>query len=230
MVMGSSAAQLAVGQLASEPVGRPARRDTTGGVQGAAKARLPSDGDDPLAAVVKEIARRDEKALGQLYDATVGRVYGIASRITGRAEAAAEVVSDVYFQVWREAARYSPARGKVLAWLVTICRSRALDYLRRDDEAEAHPDPHALVGEAAADAADGHDLLQVFERGCAVRDAVAKLSALQRQLIALAFFKGYSHQEIAAHARLPLGSVKTHLRSALRQLRGELDERAGARQ
>src|SRR5262252_2674734 len=95
------------------------------------------------------IARRDESALAAFYDATISRVYGLALRITRQPESAAEVVSDVYFQVWREADRYDTGRGNVIAWLMTICRSRALDLLRRADEAETHPEPESLLPETA---------------------------------------------------------------------------------
>lgn len=102
---------------------------------------------------VTAIASHDQQALGALYDATLGRVYRLALRITHNAASAEEVTGDVYFQAWREAARYDEHRGKVLAWLLTICRSRALDHLRRADEAESHPDPQALVREDGADSA-----------------------------------------------------------------------------
>ena len=171
------------------------------------------------------IAQRDESALSAFYDATVSRVYGLALRITRQPEAAAEVVSDVYFQVWREAGRYDVRRGKVAAWLMTICRSRALDLLRRAEEAEAHPEPESLRPEAA-EQDTAQDLLAATQQHAALHGALLRLEPLQRQLIALAFFRGLSHQEIAVHARLPLGSVKTHIRNALAVLRECLPEKS----
>ena len=171
------------------------------------------------------IARRDEAALAAFYDATINRVYGLALRITRQPESAAEVASDVYFQVWRDATRYDAKRGNVAAWLMTICRSRALDLLRRADEAEAHPEPESLRPEAM-EQDTGQDLLAATQQHAALHSALARLEPLQRQLIALAFFRGLSHQEIAAHARLPLGSVKTHIRKALAVLRESLPEKS----
>jgi len=164
------------------------------------------------------MARRDEAALSAFYDATINRVYGLALRITRQPEAAADVVSDVYFQVWRDAGRYDVTRGNVAAWLMMICRSRALDLLRRADEAETHPDPESLRPEAE-EQETAQDLLTATQQNAALHGALARLEPLQRQLIALAFFRGLSHQEIAAHARLPLGSVKTYIRKALATLR-----------
>jgi RNA polymerase sigma-70 factor (ECF subfamily) len=164
------------------------------------------------------MARRDEAALSAFYDATINRVYGLALRITRQPDAAAEVASDVYFQVWREAGRYDARRGNVAAWLMTICRSRALDLLRRADEAETHPEPETLRPEPA-EQDTVQDLLSAVQEHTALHGALARLEPLQRQLIALAFFRGMSHQEIAAHARLPLGSVKTCIRKGLAVLR-----------
>jgi RNA polymerase sigma-70 factor (ECF subfamily) len=184
-----------------------------------AVARPVPDDDGGLAGLLDRIAHQDERALGEFYDATSGRVYGLALRITGRADTAEEVAADTYFQVWRDAARYQAERGRVLAWLLTICRSRAIDALRRRDEAQSSPDPEQLRGEDAAAADDPGDLLLLAERDGALQRALAELSALQRQLLALAFFRGLTHEEIAAHAGLPLGSVKTHIRKALARLR-----------
>lgn len=168
------------------------------------------------------IAQQDESALAALYDATLGRVYGLALRITRKPEAAEEVVADVYLQVWRKAATYDAARGRALTWLLTICHSRALDQLRRKDEAEAHPEPEALRPDLHEGDNDPLDLLQAIENQSVIYAALESLNPIQRQLIALAFFKGLSHQEAADQSGLPLGTVKTHIRRALEQLRQAL--------
>ena len=178
--------------------------------------------DARCCALLAAIAQQDESALGALYDATLSRVYGLALRITRKPEAAEEVVADVYLQVWRKAADYDAARGRALTWLLTICHSRALDQLRRKDEAEAHPEPETLRTDLADDENDPLNLLQAFENQSAVYAALESLNPIQRQLIALAFFKGLSHQEAAVQSGLPLGTVKTHIRRALEQLRQAL--------
>ena len=139
-----------------------------------------------------------------------------------RADAAEDVAAETYLQVWRDASRYEPARGKVLAWLLTICRSRAIDSIRRRDEAQTSPDPDQLRSEESGSAEDPQDMLLLAERDSALHLALAELNAFQRQLLSLAFFRGLTHEEIAAHTRLPLGSVKTHIRKALRHLRTRL--------
>lgn len=167
---------------------------------------------------------RDEAALGEIYDATAGRVYALALRITGLSQAAEEVVSDVYFQIWQQAQRYDPARGTVLTWLLTICRSRALDSLRRREPAETHAEPHDLQPDLFCEDHSPLDLLLVVEQKSRLHRALATLNKSQQMLLALAFFKGMTHQEIAVHTGMPLGSVKTGLRKAMQLLKSLLQD------
>lgn len=178
--------------------------------------------DAALRPLVAGMARDEQAALGDLYDATVSRVYGLALRVTRSPSAAEDVVAEVYHQAWRDARRFDPERGAVLTWLLTICRSRAIDNLRRRDEAESHPEPETLAAMEPADTADPPGLLSVYETNTALHAALAALSAVQRQMIALAYFRGLSHQEIADHCDMPLGTVKTHLRKALERLKAVL--------
>jgi len=171
---------------------------------------------------IAAVAGGDEVAFGALYDATLGRVYGLALRITRNAQTAEEVAEDAYWQVWRQALRFDPARGNAMAWLLTIVRSRALDSLRREDEADAHPEPETLIAAEAARDGDPQDLLAATQRHRALHAALAKLDALPRQLLALAFFRGLTHEEIAVQTALPLGTVKSHIRRALTALKGVL--------
>lgn len=155
----------------------------------------------------------------QLWVTTLGKVYGLALRITGKAESAEEVVSDVYFQAYREAQRFDAQRGVVIAWLLMLTRSRALDHLRRRDIAESHPEPHSLHPEHHL--ADGNplDRLLELEGNARLREAMNELLPLQRQMLALAFFRDFTHQEIAGQTGIPLGTVKSHIRRALEKLK-----------
>ena len=175
-----------------------------------------------LAGLLARMARHDERALADFYDLTMSRVYGLTLRITRRADAAEDVTAETYLQVWRDASRYEPGRGSVVAWLLTICRTRAIDSIRRRDRAQSSPDPDELLGDDSGSAEDPQDLLLHAERDSALHLALTELSAIQRQLLSLAFFRGMTHEEIAAHGRLPLGSVKTHIRKALAHLRTRL--------
>jgi len=174
------------------------------------------------------IAKNDENAMADFYDATLGKVYAVALHIVGSPEAAEEVIEDVYMQVWRDAGKYDQERARVMTWLQTICRSRSLDYLRRSEKADTHPEPESLNKEVQTYGDDPADLLLVTEQESAVNAALKDLSSVQRQLVALAFFKGMSHQQISDHIEMPLGTVKTHIRKAivcLQQSPGMDDER-----
>lgn len=171
---------------------------------------------------IGRILRGEQAALAELYDATAGRVHGVALRIVGNVETAEEVVSDVYFQAWREAGRYDPARGAVQSWLMVMCRSRAVDALRRRDDAIIHPEPYSLAENQADGHGDLQELIEAIERGTRIHAVVAALTPVQRQLVALAFFRGHTHCEIADHLRMPLGSVKSTIRQALHAMRGAM--------
>jgi len=167
---------------------------------------------------ISGVTRRDEDAFTKLYNATVNRAWSVAMRITRQTEAAEEVVEDCYWQVWREAQRFDAARGRVLTWVLTICRSRALDYLRRKDIAEPIADIETLRSSELADDRDPLDILGATERASAVHRALEQLKPKERQLISLAFFRGLTHQEIADACQMPIGSVKTTMHKAFRQL------------
>ncbi len=161
------------------------------------------------------IVDHDERALTALYDATVHRVYGFVRRIVHRAELAEEVVEDTYFQVWRQAVRFDAARGNAMAWLLSMARSRAIDALRREArfQHEALDDAAAPTPESSAAPAD--DLLDIARHHAGLSQALMELGAQPRQLVALAFYRGLSHEEIAAQMGLPLGTVKSQIRRAL---------------
>ncbi len=175
-----------------------------------------------LQALVVRMQSGDQSALEALYDATCSRLYALAMAILNNREDAEEVVCDAYAQAWREAARYDAARAAPLGWLTVLCRSRALDRLRQRrqhpfivqiEEADSVADPSATPD----------DLLSKLEHGSRVHAALANLPPERRELVALAFLRGLSHQEIADLKKLPLGTVKSHVRRSLVQLREALD-------
>jgi RNA polymerase sigma-70 factor (ECF subfamily) len=181
-----------------------------------------ADRDVLLAALIARMAAGDEAALGEFYDATLGKVYGLALRIAGRADAAEDVAAEAYQQVWRQAGRYDSARGRPLTWLLTMVHTRALDSLRRRDQAESHPEPEILAEPEVDPRTDPLDLLLGVERDSALHAALQRASPIQRQLLALAFYRDLSHREVADHTGMPLGTVKTHIRKGLSALQAAL--------
>jgi RNA polymerase sigma factor (sigma-70 family) len=191
-------------------------------VEGSATSRqrlAPEVHDAQLNQWLSAIACHDEKALAALYDATMPRVFGIVLRIVRRRTLAEEVVEDVFFQVWRQAARYDPARGRAITWLLGMAHSRAIDGLRR----EARFQHDSLDEDAAPDVPDhspaADELLDTARHHADLHRALTLLNTQPRQLVAMAFLQGLSHEEIATQTLLPLGTVKSQIRRALLTLR-----------
>lgn len=189
------------------------------------RARAARGADDArLAAWIDAIVDHDERALSALYDATVSRVYALVQRLVRRDALAEEVVEDTYFQVWRQAARFDAARGRPMTWLLGMARSRAIDAIRR----EARFEHTALDDDATAGLEDprasADELLDAARCHADLHRALLLLNAQPRQLVALAFLRGMSHEEIADHTALPLGTVKSQIRRALISLRQMLGD------
>lgn len=178
--------------------------------------------DTVLTGLVIRMSEQDQRALEHLYELTVRRVYTVAVRIVRSPQLAEEVVEDAFWQAWREAGRYQPSRGRVLTWLLTIARTRALDALRRRDPAETHDDMDVLRSGEVSEQSDPGELLEAMERGSAVRAALDTLKPQARQLVALAYFRGLTQSEIAETSGLPLGTVKATLFRSYEQLRAFL--------
>ncbi len=172
-----------------------------------------------LAELLQAVAMKDRSAFEAFYDATTERVLSLALRITQKIEIAEEVLGDVYLQVWRQADRFDPARGNALAWLTTLCRSRALDTVRKNSTAPTHSAaPISDVPEPASSEFP-QDMLLAVEEHSALHAALEKLQPEQRQLLALAYFRGYSHRELSRFTGMPLGTVKTQLRRTVDKLK-----------
>jgi RNA polymerase sigma-70 factor (ECF subfamily) len=168
------------------------------------------------------ISDGDHEALAELYDRRGRAVYSLALRIVRDQRDAEEIVQDVFTQAWRQSHRYSESRGSVIAWLLTLTRSRALDRLRRRrSRPEAHGETEPMVDIADA-AATPDEQLAWAARAERVEAALEALPFLQRLVIELAFYEGLTHSEIAARLEQPLGTVKTRIRQGLLKLRDEL--------
>ena len=165
------------------------------------------DADMEDTALLARIAAGDERALAALYDRHGGRAFALACRILDDPEAAEEVVLDVFLSIWRNAAAFTPERGRFTTWLFALVRNRAIDVLRRH---------RARPLEARVEAEELHQ---------AVREALAALPEPQRRVLELAYFQGWTHREIAKYLGEPLGTVKSRLRLALHKVHEWLAQR-----
>lgn len=195
---------------------------------GTARSPAPAE-ESQLVAWIAGVVVHDESALAALHDHTARRVHSLVLRITRCPALAEEVVEDTFFQVWRQAVRFDPARGRAMTWLLAMARSRAIDTMRREarNQHQALDDGAETETEAAwgdpGPAAD--DLLAVARSHAELHRAMLLLNAQPRQLVALAFLRGLSHEEIASTTALPLGTVKSQIRRALGTLKQLLSEK-----
>lgn len=169
------------------------------------------------------MARGDDSGLAELYDRHGRLAYSLALRIVRDEADAQDVTQDVFVQAWRQADRFEASRGNVVAWLVTMTRTRAIDLLRRRRVRPGLTDDGAGV-DVTDDAPPQDVQFEWGERAASVRRAVGDLPPLQRLAVELAFFEGLSHAEIAAQLELPLGTVKTRVRQGLLKMRERLAE------
>jgi RNA polymerase sigma-70 factor (ECF subfamily) len=177
--------------------------------------------------LLARVVKGDQQAFSQLYDHSSTLLFTLAVRILGNHEEAAELLQDVYLEVWRKISRYDVGRGTPVAWLVTLTRSRAIDRLRTRT-ARGHRSTNSLEEGIAAQVADhGPSPFETQadqELRIAVGAAVAELPLAQQQAIELAYYEGLSHVEIAERLNQPLGTVKTRIKLGMSKLRDGLQQ------
>jgi RNA polymerase sigma-70 factor (ECF subfamily) len=175
--------------------------------------------------LLRRIVARDETAVAELYDRHSRMVYSVILRILRSPSDAEDVLQEVFVRVWTRGETYDDRLGSPAAWLVRIARNRAIDRFRSKrarGEADSPPDtqPHEVPASRDANPeAATHDAATAD----AVRTALATLPDAQRLLIEAAFFEGYTHQELAGKFDVPLGTVKTRIRSGMMALRERLE-------
>lgn len=182
--------------------------------------RLP--GEANWAGLMPRIAQGDEASLAALYDATHKIIYGVALRVLGNTEDAEEVTLDVYNQVWRSARSFQSGRGTVMAWLLTLARTRALDKLRARASRQRNVEPLGTQNETPAGSASPEEQSASSQQRAIVLAALGRLPDEQRQALELAYFQGLSHTELAERLGEPLGTVKTRIRLGMMKLRDHL--------
>ncbi|HEY0906059.1 MAG TPA: RNA polymerase sigma factor [Methylophilus sp.] len=172
--------------------------------------------------MVTRLIARDEAALGELYSATIGKVYGLALKITTQAPLAEEVAEDTYWQVWQEICKYDASRCPLLPWMLMICRSRAIDALRKKNSLLEVAMAFEPAEEGYWEGAPEQVLLQ-RQRDQQLHKAIAGLTPVQQQMLHHAFYFGLTQQEIASVMQLPLGTVKSGIRRAQQLLKDTLE-------
>jgi RNA polymerase sigma-70 factor (ECF subfamily) len=185
-----------------------------------------------LAGLLSRIALGDQAAFAEFYEITSAHLYGVALRILRDPPTAEEVLQEAYVNVWHHAGSYEAAKSQPLTWLTAIVRNRCLDQLRRrelDTVTLTADDDDAPPYDLPADAMTPAEMLLAGAEARSVRDCVDALDAGPKQAIALAFYQGLSHSELARHLHEPLGTVKSWVRRGLEKLKACLDRAGYAR-
>ncbi len=177
----------------------------------------PADAPD-LAELLKRSGRGDEAAFARLYDATAARAYGLAVRVVRDPAQAEEVTQEAFLEIWRTASRFDRDRGSAVSWILTLVHRKAVDRVRSAEastrrDTAYHQSNHGIEHDSTAEAA------QASMEARRVRQALGSLTEVQREALELAYFKGYTHTEVATMLDLPVGTAKTRIRDGLIRLR-----------
>jgi len=188
--------------------------------------------NDELKQLLRATAQGDDAAFRSLYDATSPRLLAVALTIMRDTAAAEDALQDAYVQIWHRASEFHSDRGKVFTWLTTIVRYRAIDMLRKQRRSGSSGatqvmdvDPNDLDFLLQQNADDGTEspgpLASAIssEENVHVHECVERLSDSQQQSVVLAFFRGFTHQELADCLAEPLGTIKSRLRRSLQRLK-----------
>ncbi|MGD8912687.1 MAG: sigma-70 family RNA polymerase sigma factor [Candidatus Thiodiazotropha sp.] len=170
-------------------------------------------------------ALNDRKAFSHLYNITSAKLYGVVLRILNREDWAQDCLQDAYIKVWHNAGSYRVHLAAPLTWMSTIARNQALDLLRKRKREVMQSDEKGFPEQIDANPLPLEGLSRSDE-GRRLEKCLQELKGQQRQVIALAYFKGMTHDELAAYTDTPLGTIKTWIRRGLDQLRRCLDHDA----
>jgi RNA polymerase sigma-70 factor (ECF subfamily) len=172
-------------------------------------------------ALLGKVSVGDQAAFAQLYDALGAAVFGLARRVVRDPARAEDVAQEVFLEVWRKAPSFNQGRGSGKTWVMTIAHRRAVDAVRRS-EAQKKYEGRAVVDDVQQD--ETADTVITNEEHEDVRTCMETLTELQLESVRLAYFKGYTYNEVARLLRKPLPTIKTRMRDGLIRLRDCLEE------
>lgn len=183
--------------------------------------------DALLAELMLGVAGGSTDSYERLYDAVADQVYGLALRVVRDPALAEDAAQEALLEVWTAAARFDSQRGSARGWILTIAHRRAVDRVRREESHATRARAAHAAAPSAAPADDGParvvDILQGEWEAARVRRALTGLTELQREAIALAYWRGLTHRELAGELGIPLGTAKARVRDGLLRLRALLE-------
>jgi RNA polymerase sigma-70 factor (ECF subfamily) len=163
------------------------------------------------------VAKGDQVAFERLYQATRAKLYGVVLRILRRADLADEVIQEAYLKVWNAAGQFDPALASPITWMVAIARNRAIDLVRKKAEISIEEEPEVL--EVAAENPHPLDKREMSEELKRLLGCMGGLDEERRRLVLLAYYSGWSRDQLAAKFDKPVNTIKTWLRRSLAEIR-----------
>ncbi|HVG52090.1 MAG TPA: sigma-70 family RNA polymerase sigma factor [Xanthobacteraceae bacterium] len=174
-----------------------------------------------LVELLAAVAKGDQAAFEQLYSATRAKLYGVTLRILRRPDLADEVIQETYLKIWGSAAQFNPSLASPITWMVAIARNRAIDLVRKRTDLSLEEVPEVM--EVAADTAHPLSAREMTEELRRLLACIGRLDADRRKLVLLAYYNGWSREELAKQFDKPVNSIKTWLRRSLIEIRGCLE-------
>ena len=181
------------------------------------------DGEVPasLGDILSMVAEGDQAAFGQLYDQIAPRVLGLVRRLLKDFAQSEEVTQEIFLEVWQTAKRYDQNKGSAATWIMTMAHRRAVDRIR-SSQSTRDRDTRIGIRDFETEYDSVSESVEIKVEHEKVKQALERLTELQRQAVTLAYYGGYSHSEVAALLSVPIGTVKTRLRDGMIRLRDEL--------
>jgi len=178
--------------------------------------------------LAERLKRREPQAMADLYDRYGRLAYSVILRIVRDSEMAEDLVQETFIRIWSRAQAFDSKKGALGPWLLAVARNRAIDYLRSVDGRMARSSYELVEMENPALFANLESQVIASDQASRIREALSKLNASQRNVIELAYFDGLSETEMAEKLGQPLGTIKTWVRTALKNLRDQLGVVASA--
>ncbi len=163
------------------------------------------------------VAKGDKAAFERLYGATRAKLYGVLLRILGRPELAEEVMQETYLKVWKMADKFDPALASPITWMVAIARNRAIDIVRKRSEVSIEDEKDAQ--NVAADTPAPLARREMTEELKRLLSCLGKLDPEKQRIVLLAYYSGWSREQLATKLDIPVNTIKTWLRRSLLEIR-----------
>lgn len=179
------------------------------------------DDDLSIETLLRNIADGDRAAFSEVYDRISSRMLGLIIRLLRDRAQSEEVLQEVFFEIWQQAAKFDANRGSGMAWVLTMAHRRAIDRIRASQKSHER-DLRIGIRDMERDFDSVSESVEIRIENERVKRSMSRLTSLQREAVILAYYGGYSHSEMAQILGIPLGTVKTRLRDGMIRLRDEL--------